>query len=465
MEKSPLRPDYAVYHRARRVVETLRENGHQAYFAGGAVRDLLLGDTPQDIDIATSARPEQVAKLFQRTVPVGANFGVVLVLIADTSFEVATFRADGPYVDGRRPVSVHFSSPKEDVHRRDFTINGLLYDPVSEEILDYVEGRRDLAAGVIRCIGDPEKRFAEDHLRLLRAIRFSARFDFHIADATWTALVQHAATVQTVSPERVRDELLKILCGRRPQRAFVLLAESTVLDHILPEIARLQGVCQPPRHHPEGDVYTHLLQCLAVLDELHAAHGTPPSATLAAAVLLHDVGKADTTRRDADGRIHQSGHARVGAETARRVVRRLRFSKRQIERIVTLVDKHMQPLCAPKMKTATLKKLLRKPYFEELLELHRIDCLGGAGDLSTWRYLREQKERLPPQTLRPPRLLTGHDILAMGYPPGPSIGKALAALEEAQLEGQIHDPAAARKLVRSLLGPPRQGAQDERSSE
>lgn len=424
---------------ALEVLGRLRSAGYQAYFAGGAVRDLLLGDQPQDYDVATSARPEEVSALFQSTVMVGAHFGVVVVILGKEKVEVATFRTDGEYRDGRHPETVAYSSALEDVRRRDFTVNGLLYDPETGEVLDEVGGEADLRAGQIRCIGDPVARFREDRLRLLRAVRFATRLDFRIETETWSALVQLAPEVIGVSGERIRDELLKMLLGPRPHLAMRLLVESGLCEAILPEVARLAGVEQPPRHHPEGDALEHTL---LVIEHL-VLQGDSPGwrlEALALAALLHDVGKADTLRRDAapDGeRIRFHGHAQLGARMAEAVAQRLRMSRQQVSLVSTLVLEHDQFLQVPSMGRATFLRFLGRDHFHELLALHAADRRAASGDLSIHDHCLQELACLGEKNLRPARLLDGHEVIAFGVPPGPGVGKALRALEDAQLEGQV----------------------------
>lgn len=439
---------------ARRIVAKLRKAGHEAYFAGGAVRDIIMGHPPQDIDVTTSARPEEVMDLFYRTVPVGASFGVVVVMVGDASFEVATFRSEGKYLDGRRPAEVSYSTAREDVKRRDFTINGLLYDPEEDEVIDFVEGRRDIELGIVRSIGDPERRFSEDHLRLLRAVRFAARFDFDVEERTWEAICHHSGDIVTVSGERIRDELLKMLTGGRPRRAVEMMSRSGLLGHILPEVAGLRGINQPMEHHPEGDAFDHLLACLQAMEDLYRDDPSVPSETLALAVLLHDVGKKETTESEPGGRPRSIGHARAGAKSAKRICKRLKLSNKHIATVVSLVADHMKPMVAKKMGRAKLKKLMRQPHFEELLELHRIDRMGGSGDLGDYAWLRARYEEMGPEDLRPVPLLDGRNLMEMGYAPGPGFGKALSVLEDAQLEGRVKTREGARKLVREVLGAP-----------
>jgi poly(A) polymerase len=424
------------------VVRRLVDAGHQAYWAGGCVRDLLLGREPVDYDVATSATPGEVVRLFPKVVTVGAQFGVVKVFLDDDEIEVATFRSDHGTLDGRHPREVRYAkNPEEDARRRDFTINGLLYDPLGEKVLDFVGGEDDLRNGLIRCIGAPAERFAEDYLRLLRAIRFAARFNYRIEEETWRALQSARDGIRQVSQERVRDELLKMLTEGAARRAFELLDDSGLLAILLPEVARMKGVAQPPQFHPEGDVWVHTLMMLEKMER--------PTPTLALGVLLHDVGKPPTFKPPAGpgGRIRFDGHASIGAAMTEDICRRLRLSNRETQRVVELVRHHLRFMDAPKMRVSTFKRFISMEGFDEHLALHRLDCLASHGDLSNWEFVRQQRESLPPEEVRPPRLLTGHDLQAMGYRPGPHLGKILAALEEAQLEGALASSEQARAFV------------------
>ena len=435
---------------ATEIVRTLREHGHQAYLAGGCVRDLLLSREPADYDVATDATPRQVMQIFPQTFAVGEQFGVVLVPEPDrntakdtprVAVEVATFRSDVGYSDGRHPDEVRFSQdPREDVARRDFTINGMMMDPATNQILDFVGGRADLQAGIIRAIGDPERRFAEDKLRMLRADRFAARFDFKIDPATLEAITKLAPTIHQVSCERVREELTKMLTEGRARRAFELLDMSALLPQVLPEIAAMKGVEQPPQFHPEGDVFTHTL---LLLDKLQAGC----SKTLAWGALLHDVGKPPTFRVAPD-RIRFDGHVDVGVKMAAEICRRLRFSNHETDRILALVDNHMRFKDVQRMKQSTLKRFLRLPAFDEHLELHRLDCLSSNGQLDSYVYSQEQLRSLPPEAIRPTPLLTGQDLIAAGYKPGPRFKEILTAIEDAQLEARLTSHEAAMEYVR-----------------
>jgi putative nucleotidyltransferase with HDIG domain len=438
---------------AESIVDRLRGAGYDAYFAGGCVRDLLLGHEPDDFDVATSARPEAVMALFPRTFAVGAHFGVVLVADEidghEIVTEVATFRSDGAYADGRRPESVRFSDDaEEDVVRRDFTINGMLLDPqllresgdIGAAVLDYVGGRADLRARLVRAIGDPEKRFEEDKLRMLRAVRFAARFDFEIESATEEAIRRFARKIDPVSRERVRDELTRMLTEGRARRAFELLDRTGLLREVLPEIDRLHGVEQPPEFHPEGDVWEHTMM---LLEQLPA--GASP--TLAWGALLHDVGKPATFQRG-PGRIRFNGHVEVGVRIAEDIARRLRLSNEETTQIISLVENHMRFGDVEKMKASTLKRFFRLPVFPEHLALHRMDCLASHRDLSLYDFAKERFEATPVEEVRPALLVTGRDLIEAGFQPGPQFKELLALAEDAQLEGRIRTKEEGLELVR-----------------
>lgn len=439
---------------ATNIVRTLREDGYQAYLVGGCVRDLLLGREPADYDVATDATPQQVMEIFPQTFAVGAQFGVVLVPgTAQTTkdpkehegrtivVEVATFRSDIGYSDGRHPDEVRFSKdPREDMLRRDFTINGLMLDPLTNEVLDLVGGREDLKAGVIRAIGEPERRFAEDKLRMMRAVRFAARFEYHIDLPTKAAIRNLASQIHQVSRERVREELTKMLTEGRAKRALELLDEGGLLQQVLPEISAMKGVAQPPEFHPEGDVFVHTL---LLLDKLEAGC----SKTLAWGALLHDVGKPPTFRVAPD-RIRFDGHVEVGVKMAAEICRRMRFSNEDTDQILALVDNHMRFADVQRMKESTLKKFLRLPEFGEHLELHRIDCLSSNGITDSYDYARAKLASLPAEQIRPAPLLTGSDLIEAGYEPGPRFKEILEAVEDAQLEGRLASREAAMGYVR-----------------
>lgn len=453
---------------AMRILKTLTAAGFEAYFAGGCVRDLLLGREPADYDVATSATPDIVLRMFRRSFDVGAHFGVVLVAdevdpectensVAERCItEVATFRSDSAYSDGRHPDAVRYAkSPAEDVQRRDFTINGLLLDPLRggkpltetlrdpqmlrAAVIDHVGGLDDLDAGIIRAIGDPERRFEEDKLRLLRAVRFAARFNFVIEPATHAAICALAPSIGVISRERVRDELTKMLTEGHARRAFELLDESTLLAEVLPEVARMKGVEQPPQFHPEGDVWIHTLLLLDQLDP-----GCP--ATLAWGALLHDVGKPPTFRIAPD-RIRFDGHVEVGVAMGAEICRRFRFSNDETHQVIALIENHMRFADAPRMKESTLKRFFRLDHFDQHLALHKMDCLAAHGNLEIWDFVRERYESTPNESVRPRPLITGRDLIAAGYQPGEQFRPMLQAAEDAQLEGAVATKAEALALV------------------
>jgi poly(A) polymerase len=404
------------------------------------VRDLLLGAEPKDFDVATDARPERLLELFPGAGRVGAHFGVVLVRQDSACVEVATLRSDRDYADGRRPAAVRFETdPRQDALRRDFTINGLMMDPESGAVLDHVGGRADLERRLIRAIGDPEIRFGEDHLRLLRAIRFAARLGFEIEPATFGALRRNHAAILRVSAERIRDELARILIEGGARRGFELLDASGLLASVLPEVAAMKGVAQPPEYHPEGDVWVHTLLLLERLEH--------PSVTLALGALLHDVGKPPTFR--VAERIRFDGHAEEGVRLAGQILSRLRFSRDEIEQVEALVANHMRFGAAPGMRESTLKRFLRLPQFDEHLELHRLDVLAGSRRLETYDFVRRKREELSAARLTPPPLITGADLIAAGYRPGPLFTRILTAVEDAQLEGLANTREDALALVRA----------------
>lgn len=440
------------------IVKKLREAGHLAFFVGGCVRDLIMGIVPKDYDIATSARPELVMRLFPQSIAVGAQFGVVLVVHEGLQVEVATFRSDGTYADGRHPDQVTYADdPRHDVLRRDFTINGLLYDPLTETVLDYVEGQRDIQDRIIRTIGNAEQRLLEDKLRLMRAVRFAARFNYRFAPQTQTAIVNLADQIRQVSQERIREELIKILTEGYAARGVRLLDESHLLQPILPELAALQGVAQPPEFHPEGDVWIHTLLMLELMDQTRvekqakeeqsqsSGQALYPSVTLAMGVLLHDVGKPLTF--EIKDRIRFNDHCEVGARITVAICDRFRFTNRQTDRIVQLVRDHLKFKDLPQMRASTVKRFLRQEGFEEHLELHRLDCLGSHRNLQNWNYARTLLEQLGPEEIRPPRLLTGDDLARLGYAPGPVFKEILRFVEDAQLDNQIRDAEEAQRLV------------------
>ncbi len=430
---------------ARQVIARLKEHGYPAFLVGGCVRDLLAGRAPQDYDVATRARPEEVLRLFPAARPVGAHFGVVLVREGEHEVEVATFRSDHAYADGRRPEGVDFETdPRRDVARRDFTVNGLLLDPDSGEVLDYVGGRDDLRAGLIRAIGDPESRFREDHLRMLRAVRFAARFSFEIEPATFDAIRKLHGSIAAISAERIRDELVRILTEGGARRGFELLDATGLLVDVLPEVAAMKGVQQPPEFHPEGDVWIHTLMMLEGMRK--------PSVTLALAVLLHDVGKPPTFR--IAERIRFDEHAEVGARMAVEILTRLRLPNDVIRQVEALVERHLRFKDVPHMRESTLKRFLRVDRFEEHLELHRLDCTMSHGLLDNYEFAKRKFEEAPKETLRPRPLVTGDDLISAGYRPGPPFTQMLQAAEDAQLEGLIGTKEEGLALIRRRFEAP-----------
>lgn len=418
---------------ANRICRTLREKGQQAYLVGGCVRDLLLGRKPDDYDVATDATPDEVQRIFPRSLAVGAQFGVVVVADDSAQVEVATFRSDLGYSDGRHPDGVQYSQrPQDDVLRRDFTINALLLDPETNEVLDFVGGRQDLRAGVIRAIGDAKHRLQEDKLRMMRAVRFAARFHYAIDGGTFGAIQALAQQILQVSAERLRDELTKMLTEGAARQAFELLDDTGLLSHVLPEIARMKGVAQPPQFHPEGDVWTHTL---LMLEGLQPAC----SPTLAWGVLLHDVGKPPTFRPPSgpDGRIRFDEHVEVGTQMAIEICRRLRFSNEDTDQVAALVANHLRFKDVLQMRPSTLKRFVRLNRFEEHLELHRLDCSSSHGHLENYDFMRRFLAETAPEEVRPARVLTGEDLKTLGFRPGPAFKEILDAVEDAQLNGKI----------------------------
>jgi poly(A) polymerase len=410
------------------IVKRLRQEGYESYLAGGCVRDFLLNKAPQDYDIATSARPEDVQRIFPRTIAVGAQFGVIIVMLDGDSFEVASFRCDGPYLDGRRPSQVRYGTLQEDILRRDFTINGLVYDPVEDRVIDLIGGRKDLERRRIRAIGNPRERFDEDRLRMVRAIRFAASLNFDIDSVTFDAIKQSAATITQISWERIGEEITRILTEGGARRGFELLDETGMLRILLPEIEQMKGVEQGPEHHPEGDVFTHTLLTLSHLEA--------PSESLAYGCLLHDVAKPVCVRKE-DDRITFYGHTDRGAEMAEAVLKRLKRGRATWERVSYLVKNHLRHTQAPKMRLSTLKRFLREDGFPELLELARIDALSSSGDLQYYRFCQEHLAEIEEEEIRPEPLLRGKDLIEMGYVPGPIFAEILQRVEDEQLGGEL----------------------------
>ncbi len=433
---------------ARAVAVRLQSAGHTAYFAGGCVRDALRGVSPKDYDIATSARPEEVQSLFPRTLAVGAHFGVIVVLHGGFQFEVASFRADGAYLDGRHPVDVTFTTPQGDAERRDFTVNGMFYDPQTERVIDYVGGQADLQTRKLRAIGDPAARFREDRLRLLRAVRFAANLGFEIEAATWEAVRAQADAIGAVSAERIREELVRIFTAPSRVRGLDLLDTSGLLRAVLPELDACHGCEQPPQFHPEGDVYVHTRLMLSLLPE-------KVSVPLVFSVLLHDIGKPPTARVDENGRIRFNGHEHVGAEMAQRVMERLRFSRADTDATVEAVRQHMAFKDVPNMRVAKLKRFMARPGFEDEMELHRVDCTASHGFLDNHAFLRAKQEEFAHEPLIPKPFVTGHDLLGRGLKPSPRFGEILEAAMTRQLEGAFASREEALAWVQAeYLKPP-----------
>jgi poly(A) polymerase len=430
---------------AKKIVATLQQAGFAAFWVGGCVRDFLLGRAPQDFDIATDAKPEQVEKLFRKTIPVGKKFGVMVVVENGIQFQVATFRAEADYQDGRRPEKIIFANAEADASRRDFTVNGLFYDPISEKIFDWVGGEKDLRAKIIRTIGKPEERFSEDHLRLLRAIRFAAQLNFEIEPKTFAAIQKLAPKIKIISAERIRDELLKLFSPPHAARGLILLRKSNLLENILSELAATIDCEQSPDFHPEGSVFNHIVLMLEKL---------PPdsNALLPWTIILHDIAKPLTAEKDLEtGAIHFYGHEKVGAQMAERILTRLRFPKKQIEEIVACVLNHMQFKDVKQMRKATLRRLLLRETFALELELHKLDCLGAHGDLSHYNFLVEQAEELKNQPAIRPPLLTGKDLIALGLQPGKELGALLAEIREKQLADELKNSRQAKAWVKNKL--------------
>ena len=431
------------------IVRRLQQAGFAAYWAGGCVRDMLRGVSPEDYDVATSARPEAIERLFSHTIPVGKQFGVMLVIEGGHQFQVAAFRSESGYQDGRHPTSVQFTDAQTDASRRDFTVNGMFFDPVTEKLFDWVGGKADLQTRTLRTIGRPADRFAEDHLRLLRVIRFAAQLDFQIAPETWAAVRADAATIASVSAERVREELIRLLRAPHAARGLSLLRESGLLAQVLPEIAATVDCQQSPDFHPEGTVFEHLIKMLEQLPKEAAL-------SLPWAMLLHDVAKPQTAETDpATGSIHFYGHERVGAEMSEQILERLRFPRKQIDEIVFAVRHHMQFKDVREMRKATLRRLLLRPTYPLELELHRLDCLGSHGRLDNYHYLQHARTELEQTPAAEPPLVRGRDLLELGLAPGPAMGQLLAEIRERQLEDELTTREQALAWVTAKLGEPR----------
>ena len=425
------------------IIGKLQEEGHVAYLAGGCVRDMLRGEIPKDYDIATSALPEQITSIFSKTREVGVHFGVVIVIKDNQSFDVATFRNDGSYKDGRHPEDVTFSTPEEDTARRDFTINGIFFDPISHKHIDFVDGRSDIEKKVVRAIGDPDLRFQEDHLRLLRAVRFAARFNYEIEEKTWKSIKLNASGISKISKERVRDELTKILLNENRVLGFDLLVDSGLMEHIIPEILQLKGCEQPPQFHPEGDVFVHTRLMLSLLKD-------NPSIELVLSVLLHDIGKPATYSFDeAADRIRFNGHDKLGAEMSNQILRGLKFSNSIIEDVVQMVANHMTFKDVQKMRQSKLKRFMSRSTFSDEKELHRVDCLGSWGGLDNYHFLNKKMIEFANEPIIPAPLLTGKDLIEFGWTPGPNLGETLNSVQDLQLEGTLNSKEEALEWVKA----------------
>lgn len=430
------------------IIQRLKENGYEAYFAGGCVRDHLRGKEPKDFDIATNARPDDILRLYPDANTVGAHFGVILVRYHKWDFEIATFRTDIGCTDGRHPDRIAFTDAKEDAKRRDFTINGMFYDPFDEKIIDYVDGQEDLKNGIIRAIGNPEERFREDYLRMMRAIRFSTMLDFEIDPKTWLAIQQHSSQINEISPERTRDELDRIWLSPNRVKGFDLLVDSGLMETILPEILKLQGCEQPPQFHPEGDVFIHTRLMLSLLPE------EIDSLPLVLSVLFHDIGKPATQSFDEkDKRIRFNGHDRVGAEMTESILRRLRYKNEVIDDTTVAVKNHMAFINVKEMRTAKLKRMMARPTFAQELELHRVDCLGSNGMLDNYEFMQAKGEEFAAEPLIPSPLINGKDLMAMGWKPGPQLGSVLEQVQDLQLESTLTTREEALLWVKENLAP------------
>jgi poly(A) polymerase len=428
---------------AREVVVELRKAGHKAFCVGGCARDTLLGIEPKEYDITTSATPEEVSEIFPHTVPIGVSFGVILVITGKYQFEVATFRKDQSYTDGRHPDKVIYSSEEqEDVRRRDFTINGMLYDPIEEEVIDYVDGIRDIKSKIVQTIGDPYERFNEDKLRMMRAIRFSSRYNFELNLDTFQAIEKLAVDITQVSSERIRDEITKIITQSNPGHGLNMLSVSGLLKYILPDVEIMNGVEQPPEFHPEGDVFIHT--CL-VLDKLHKNQGGVVSPELAIGALLHDVGKPPTF--SVSDRIRFNGHDKLGADMSKKICRELKFSNKQIEVIYALIRDHLKFKDVFNMKKSTLKRFIGMPHFEEHMALHLADCQASHGLTAAYDFVMEKYNDFEEEEIKPAPLISGRELIEMGYKPGPLFSDILNFVEEAQLEGEITNTQEAIEAV------------------
>jgi len=428
---------------ATAIIKRLREQGYESYFAGGCVRDMLLDKPPQDYDITTSAKPDAITEIFPQTVPVGAQFGVMLVVVDGEPFEVATFRHDGPYLDGRHPSEVRYGSLEEDILRRDFTINGMVYDPIEDRVIDLVEGKKDLEQRSLRAIGEARERFEEDRLRMVRAVRFAASLDFTIEKKTLAAIGELAPTIGRISWERIGEEITRILTEGGARRGFELLDDTGLLAQIMPEVVAMKGVEQSPDYHPEGDVFTHTMLLLGHLQE--------PAETLAYGCLLHDVGKPVCIQREGE-RLTFYGHTEKGAAMAEEIMKRLKRSRATWERVAYLVRNHLRHTQASNMRLSTLKRFLGADGIDELLELTRIDALSSNGDLEYYRFCRQKLDEFKGGEIHPAPLLRGRDLLALGFAPGPGFSEILKQVEEAQLGGELNSREQALAWVAQHYG-------------
>ena len=434
--------DTDLFRKAVSIVQKLHDAGHYALFAGGCVRDYLMSEAPHDFDIASTAKPEEVEALFDKTIPVGKQFGVILVVIGDDQFEVATFRGESEYQDGRHPEKIWFTNAEEDALRRDFTVNGLFYDPLKQEVIDYVGGQKDLGNKIIRSIGVAEDRFTEDKLRLLRAVRFASTLGFGIEDLTWKATQKMASQINVVSPERIRDELVKIMTRPGAAHGFQLLSDSGLMQVILPEIEAMKGCEQQPEYHPEGDVFVHTKLLLEKLDK--------PSVTLAFGALFHDVAKPPTYEIR-KGKITFYAHAPIGADMTKEIMKRLRFSNQEIKDVCEAVRYHMTFGDAQNMRSGKLKRFVMRPTFEDEMELHRIDCLSSHGMLDNYTFLQDKLKEYEVEDLKPEAFLSGHDVLKTGCPKGPKIRQLLEEAYDLQLEGQLKTREEALEWLNSQV--------------
>jgi poly(A) polymerase len=438
--------------KALSIVRRLREAGFAAYFNGGCVRDRLLGVEAKDYDIATDARPEVVQRMFEQTIAVGARFGVIVVVLDGGQFEVATFRADAPYIDGRRPSSVRFGTIEEDARRRDFTIGGMYFDPLNDRLIDLVGGQRDLRAGVIRAIGDPLERFQEDRLRILRAVRFAARLDFAIEPATWAAIRRTAASITDIAAERIGEELVMIMTEGGAARGLDLMLESGLMQALLPEVVAMVGCAQPENFHPEGDVYIHTRLAVSMLEAGCAE-------TLAFGVLFHDIAKPPC-RATTNGKVTFYGHTERGGQMAAEILQRFKRSRAVQERVAYLVRDHLRLCMAPRMRTATLKRMLAEEGFDELLELARMDALASSSYLGYYHFCRRAMAQFSKHEIRPPRLIDGDDLISLGFKPGPRFKEILSAIDDFQLDGVLTTRAEALTYVRTNYSPSDPGSDD-----